>query len=76
MGVGRGFAHRITRVPLFTIRSSSTSASGLGWVNIGPGVECTAWMQRAGVAKTARTTVGQGVMIRSTPSASELAHVG
>ena len=36
MGVGRGFAHRITRVPLFTIRSSSTSASGLGWVNIGP----------------------------------------
>ena len=42
-----------------TIRSPSTAASRLGWVNIGPGVECTAWIQRAGVARTARTTVGQ-----------------
>ena len=58
MGVGRGFAHRTTRVPLFTIRSSATSASGLGWVRRA-GVRCTAWIQGAGVARTARTTVGQ-----------------
>ena len=58
MGVGRGFAPHYAGAPLhdpfvFDIRQRAR----LGIYTAG--VRCTAWIQRAGVARTARTTVGQ-----------------
>ena len=59
MGVGRGGAHRTTAVPPI---HNPFAFDGRQQARLGQhraGVRCTTWIQRTGVARTARTTVGE-----------------